>query len=288
MQENRNAAFCGGAQTTGQTLGNGTVCIDTKRVLDSCRDRDCYEDTRVYLTASGEDILASSSNVRTRSARLLWAYVGVDEVPFNCGFYQVKIRYYIEVEFEACLGVGRSQCFKGLAALEKEVILYGGEGRAISFTSDPGSNYCGMYNLNNMSTNDPVAVVETVEPVVLGTRVSDCNCPCPCGGNEYPDIPDGIRNCFGEEFVLNPRGPRLLVSFGIFSVIRIERPAQLLVHATDYSVPDKECNPAANNDNPCALFRTMAFPIAQFRGSECGHIDAPPVAPKGGCGCGRG
>ena len=283
MQENRNASFCGGqGQAGGNAGGNGTVCIDTKRVLDSCRDRDCFEDTRVYLTCTGEEILANSSNVRTRSARLLWAYVGVDEVPFNCGFFKIVIRYYIEVEFEACLGVGRSQCFKGLAALEKEVILYGGEGRAITFTSSPTNNYCGICNMK-VGTNDPVAVVETVEPIILGTKVSDCNCPCPCGGAEYADIPEGVRNSIGEELVITNSGPRILVSFGIFSVIRMERPAQLLIHATDYSVPDKECNAGANNDNPCALFRTIAFPTNQFRGTE--HPTDIPTNKGGGCGC---
>ncbi len=284
MQENRNASFCGGGHSgnTGQN-GYGTVCIDTKRVLDSCRDRDCFEDTRVYLTCMGEEILANSSNVRTRSAKLLWAYVGVDEVPFNCGFFRIKIRYYIEVEFEACIGVGRSQCFKGLAVLDKEVILYGGEGRAITFTSKGTNNYCSMCNMK-VTTNDPVAVVETVDPIVLGTRVSDCNCGCPCGGTEYVDLPDGVRNSLGAELVLNSTGPRLLVSFGVFSVIRMERPAQLLVQATDYSVPDKECNAATDNDNPCALFRTIAFPTSQFRGTA--HpTDISDNKNNGGCGC---
>ena len=53
------------------------------------------------------------------------------------------------------------------------------------------------------------------------------------------------------------------IIFGIFSVIRIERPAQLLVTATDYSVPDKECV-APDEDDPCRLFHTMAFPVNEF------------------------
>ena len=285
MQENRNASFCSSGSQPG---GSGTVCIDTKRVLDSCRDRDCFEDTRVYLTRTGEEILLNSSNVRTKSAKLLWAYVGVDEVPFNCGFYQITVRYYIEVEFEACLGVGRSQCFKGLAALEKDVILYGGEGRAVTFTSSPNNTYCNVCDYKTAGSNDPVAVVETVEPVVLGTKVSECNCPCPCGGfGEYADIPEGIRNSMGEELILNSNGPRLLVSFGIFSVIRIVRPAQLLINATDYSVPDKECTPASNNDNPCSLFRTIAFPTTQFRGTDNLYKENAPTK-QGGCGCSKG
>ena len=280
MQENKNASFCQGSQNQ----SNGTVCIDTMRVLDCCRDRDCFEDQRVYLTSCGEQILANASNVRTRSAKLLWAFVGVDEVPFNCGFYQVSVRYYIEVEFEACISVGRSQTFKGLAALEKNVILYGGEGRATTFSSSPENTYCAINDFNTVSTNDPKAVVETVEPIILGTKVSDCNCPCPCSTTEYHDIPDGIKNSLGDQLVLNSDGHRIYVSFGIFSVIRIVRPAQLLVNATDYSVPDKECTDATNNDNPCALFKSIAFPIGQFRGGALMN-DQKPQKYNGPCGC---
>ena len=283
MQENRNASFCN-QQSNNNNGSCGTVCIDTKRVLDCCRDRDCFEDTRVYLSVCGEEILANSTNVRTRSAKLLWAFVGVDEVPFNCGFYQITVRYYVEVEFEACIAVGRSQTFKGLCALEKNVVLYGGEGKAISFSSTPNNTYCSIGDLSTATTNEPTAIVETVEPVVLGTKVPDCSCPCPCA--EYADIPECVRNSFGEEIVLSSGGPRIYVSFGIFSVIRIVRPAQLLINATDYSVPDKECTQATNNENPCALFRTIAFPVSQFKGTECLTEDTPPKK-SGGCGCGK-
>ena len=285
MQENRNTGLFGGTQgNNGNQCTSGVVCIDTKRVLDSCRDRDCFEDTRVYLTKCGEEILSSSSNVRTRSAKILCAHVNVDEVPFNLGFFRVRVRYYIEVEFEACLGVGRSHCFKGVALLEKDVVLYGGEGRALTFTSSPTNTYCSACEPDTATTNDPIAVVDTVEPIVLATKVSDCNCHCPCGGTEYADIPEGIRNSMGEELVTTGTGHRILVSFGIFSVIRMVRPAQLLVNATDYSVPDKECTAATNNENPCSLFRTIAFPTAQFRGTV--HpTDIPDTKNNGGCGC---
>lgn len=278
MQENRNASFCQGASQNG-----GTVCIDTMRVLDGCRDRDCFEDVRVYLSACGEQILAASSNVRTRSAKLLWAYVGVEDVPFNCGFYQVSVRYYIEIEFEACVAVGRSQCFKGLVVLEKDVVLYGGEGRAYSYSSSPDNNYCSIKDYNTCGNNDPTAIVETIEPIVLGTKVVDCNCPCSCVCNEYHDIPEGVRNSFGEELILNTDGPKIYVSLGIFSVIRIVRPAQILVQGTDYCVPDKECTAATNNDNPCSLFKNIAFPISQFRGTD--GAPARNETRGGGCGC---
>ena len=86
MQENRNTPF----SLSGDS--RGMVCINTSRVLDACRDRDCFENARVYLTTCGQEILANSNNIRTRSAKILSAFVGVEEVPFNNGFYQISVR----------------------------------------------------------------------------------------------------------------------------------------------------------------------------------------------------
>ena len=266
--------------------GRGTVCIDTKRVLDSCRDRDCFENTRVYLTSSGEEILANSTNVRARSATILFAYVGVNDVPFNCGFYQVSIRYYISVELEACLGIGRSQTFKGLAVLEKEVVLYGGEGNVTSFSSDPENSYCSL-NVNNRVTNAPVAIVETVEPMILGTRVKENECcgNCCCANDAALELPSCVCGCFDGDIHTGSDSPSLYISFGIFSVIRIVRPAQLLVQASDYSVPDKECVAATNDENPCAVFRNMPFPTSRFRGTTTACVTNTENGKGKGCGC---
>ena len=290
MQDNRNKTNPRTGFNSNCGAGNGTVCIDTMRVLDCCRDRDCFEDTRVFLTPCGEEILANSGNVRARSAKILCANVVVEEVPFNCGFFRVVVRYYIELEFEACVCVSKSQNFKGIAVLEKDVVLYGGEGGAFSFRSGNDSSFCRPCDLSNRSTNEPVGVVETVEPIVLGTKVLDCTCACPCPCGEYADIPESVRCALGEDIVLNGSdSPRIYVSLGVFSVIRLERPAQLLVQATDYSVPDKECTPAGNGDSPCDLFRTIAFPVAQFRATECcQNGDALTGNGDGGCGCGCG
>ena len=280
MQDNRNTPLGLGCDN------HGTVCIDTKRVLDCCRDRDCFEDARVYLTSYGEEVISNASNVRTRSAKLIWAYVGVDPVPFNNGFYQITVRYYIKVELEACLGIGRSQTFKGIAVLEKNVILYGGEGSVVSYSSNPNNNYCSIGDTDTAATNDPVAIVETVEPVVLGTKIVDCSCGCDCGCNECCEIPESICGCIDGELNTNcnNNNTKLYISFGIFSVIRIERSAQILVQATDYSVPDKECTMASNNENPCSLFNTMPFPVNQFKTTMSPTIN--DIQQKsGGCGC---
>lgn len=276
MQENRNTSSF-------SCDGKGTVCIDTMRVLDGCRDRDCFEDVRVYLTEFGEETVAAATNIRARSSKLLCAFVGVDEVPFNRGFYKITVRYYIEIEFEACIGIGRSQTFKGLAIAEKDVILYGGEGRVLSFESGMGG-YCDGCKNTKTTSNEPKAIVEAVEPVILNTKIAECGVsPC-CCGCDCCDIPEQIRCCIDGELVTGNDAPRLLVSFGIFSVIRIVRPVQLLVQATDYTVPDKECVAGENNDNPCALFRSIAFPVSEFRGVTC-TAETENTGTSNGCGC---
>lgn len=276
MQENRNTS-CGLGFD-----GKGSVCIDTKRVLDCCRDRDCFEDTRVYLSEEGERLINNGNGIRLKCAKLVWAYVGVDPIAFNRGFYRVTVRYYVKIEGEGCLCIGKSQNFTGIAVLEKEVVLYGGEGSLITYSSTPENNFCNVCNLDNMSDDAPVAVVETVEPIILGQKISDCTCQCNCC-DCIAEIPESVCGCVDGGVVTNSQGSKLYVSFGIFSVIRILRPAQLLVQATDYSVPDKECTPASNDENPCALFRSMAFPVNQFR------TGAAPIREGNGrgsnCGC---
>ena len=279
MQDNKNSTVGLGFD------GRGTVCIDTKRVLDCCRDRDCFEDAEVFLTEFGEQTLAAATSVRTKAAKTLCVNVNLEEVPFNCGFFQVKIRYYIELELEACLGLGRSQTFAGLTVLEKDVVLYGGDGTVTSYASGADAGFCGVCNPDSVSTNAPTAIVDTVEPIVLGTRIVECGCAHVCC--ECCELPEIVRCCFDGNLTSGMNSHRLAVSLGIFSVIRLVRPALLLVQATDYSVPDKECSCTNGNDNPCDLFRSIAFPVARFQAQCPNTANDTRRGNTGGCGCGK-
>lgn len=261
MAENR--CSCGGVSSASASGGRETVCIDTYRVLDSCRDRDCYEDVRVFLSPLGQEIIERRGNVRATNACILWTCISVDPVQFNRGFYQITVRYYIKVTFEACLGLGRPQCFDGVTVVEKKVVLYGGEGGANVFRSNTGNNTCCEQLCNDESNTNPSCVVETVAPIALSTKIAEresgCGCCCCCSCN---DLPEQVTRQFTGDFVDDAQ-VRLFVSIGQFSVIRLERPAQLMITATDYCIPDKECA-MAEEDDPCSLFRSMAFPIGEF------------------------
>lgn len=73
------------------------VCVHTSKVFDSCRDKDCIEDLRVYCTEGSQSIIDASVSVRPRSAKLLFADVDVEEINFNRGCYTVDVTYFYKV-----------------------------------------------------------------------------------------------------------------------------------------------------------------------------------------------
>ena len=258
------------------------VCIDTYRVLDSCRDKDCFEDVKVYLTCIGQEIIDRTCVVRAKCANVVWSCIDIDNVPFNRGFYQLFIKIYVKILFEACIGPGNSQEFEGVAVVEKKVILFGGEGNVSVFKSELRQNgFCSCSGNCSKPVNTlPIAVLETVDPIILNTKIVEPHKPCKCCPCSIDEIPDCVCQRLSCDLVDPPESNILLVSLGFFSVVRIERPAQYLINAVEYSVPEKECD-APLIEDPCCLFKQMAFPTAEFSSSGF----APADVPEKKCGC---
>ena len=130
-----------------------------------------------------------------------------------------------------------------------------------------------------MTLSELVSVVEVLDPMVLSSKVVDvCECP---REKTVQQIPEGICGCFDEELVLCGEQRRLLVTLGQFSIIRLERDAQLVVPVLDYSIPTKECcdNPGCAED-PCELFSKIPFPERQFVPTGCDK-----TCDREDCGC---
>ncbi len=279
MTENRNSP-----QGSNGVCNNDTVCIDTMQVLDSCRDRDCFENVRVYLTAQGQEYINNAVTVRAKSAEIVWVYINVNPVAFNDGFYQINIRFFVRVNLDACLSPGRPQEFSGIAALDKSVVLYGGKGNINIYKSQPDGNICPDLDNTSVISKLPTGVVEAVEPIILSSKVVPTPIIVPCICCPITDIPDNVIRCAGGNLMEQQNGNILLVTLGIFSVVRIERPSQLLITASDYTVPDKECR--STTDDPCCLFKSMSFPTEEFSSGACRSVNSGR-GNSGGCGCGN-
>jgi len=138
----------------GERCARDQVCIHTKKIMDSCRDKDCLDCVRVYPTRSSQEVLDRAMSVKAGCAQLICAYIDVEPVTFNRGYYAVDVRYYYRITADAFVGAGRPVEVCGLAVFDKRAILYGGEGGAKVFTSDQPCR-CGMVD------TAPTAVVDS-------------------------------------------------------------------------------------------------------------------------------
>lgn len=263
------------------------VCIDTNRVYDSCADKDCLEDLRVYFTDSAQCIIDRATNIRCRGSEVLNAFIEVEKVPFNRGFYSVDITYFFKVCLDVFCGPANPPTtVEGLATFSKKCILYGSEGNVKVFSSEFSCDEIDR-QLDMVSTN-PKAKVQTVNPICLEAKLCrphDC-----CNISDYcckpSRIPRSVCRCFDGDFDCCDREPEkaVTVTLGIFTIVQLERDVQMLIPAYDFCIPNKECK--CETDNPCDAFRKIQFPVDEFFPPKEGCLkDCFPT--NNTCGCGE-
>lgn len=258
------------------------VCIHTRKIFDSCRDKDCIEDLRFYPKLSCVETLNRAQSVKAGSAKLLYVYVDVEPVSFNRGFYTVDMRFFYHVTLQAYLNCSCPVSVEGLCVFDKRAILFGSEGSAKIFSSDTVIDELDIPG--RMRTNLPTAVVEAVDPIVLDTRMDDGCKPrcCECGLTEIPAF---IARSFGEELVFDDGGRRrFYVTLGQFTLVRLERDTQLLIPVYDYCIPQAECS-CGDQEDPCGLFRNVAFPIGEFFPPSTLEMPKDYAATRSYCAC---
>ena len=244
------------------------MSIHTRKITDSCRDKDCIEDLRVYLTTGSQAILDNCAGAKVRCAELLYAAIEVEPVAFDRNHYCIDVTFYYQILADATVGHNRPAALCGLAVFSKRAVLCGEDSRAHIFSSNTVIG--GRDGFTRPYANRPTAVVEVLDPMVLSSRVRNT---CDCPGSYMIQIPPYIREMFDEELVLSGDQRRLFVTLGQFSIVRLERDAQLIVPVLDYSIPTKECcdAPGCCAEDPCEMFSRIPFPTAQFAPTGCDH-----------------
>ena len=239
------------------------VCVHTDKISDSCLAKDCIEDLQVYLTVPSQQALDCAVSAKARYVELLHVGVHVETVPYSTGYYTVDLTFYYRVIADASAAGGRPTTVTGLAIFSKRLVMFGGETSARSFSSRSGVSCLCKQAIQ--AGNVPEAIVEVVDPMILGSRVQEvCNCNC-CPPSP-PVIPEAILGCFEEQLVLDGESKRLLVTIGQFSIARLERSTQLLIPTFDYCIPSKTCInvSSSNTESPCEVFGQIEFPMDAF------------------------
>ncbi|MEG2597382.1 MAG: hypothetical protein RR977_03055, partial [Oscillospiraceae bacterium] len=172
---------------TGANCFKEAVCINAGRIYDSCSDKDCLEDLRVYFTDCTQPIIDAAHNIKCRKVEILNVFMDVENVPFNKGFYSVDMTYYFLVTLDTYASqICTPNTVQGLATFSKKVILYGSEGNVKNFSSnaickEPSDDDCAI------PSNVPTAHVQVVDPICLSCKI--CDSPKPesdCGSGTIP------------------------------------------------------------------------------------------------------
>ena len=248
------------------------MSIHTRKITDACRDKDCIEDLRVYLTTGSQSILDSAANTRVRCAELITTDIDVAPVAFNRSHYCIDLTFYYRILADAMIGNNRPTMLYGLAVFTKRAVLCGEDSRAHIYrsTTRPGT----FNGPSLLQANHPTAVVEVLDPMVLSSKVRETD-PCSCESPVSVQIPDCIRELFDEPLVISGGQRQLFVTLGQFSIVRLERDAQLVVPVLDYALPCKECcdDGCGNAEDPCEMFSRIPFPSEEFSPGNCDNGD---------------
>ncbi len=245
------------------------VCIQTEQIYDSCRDKECVENLRVYLCGPGQSLVDRAVSVKSNSAELIWVFPTVEPVPFNKGFYTVDMKFFFKITLDVYTNMCSPTRVCGLATYDKKVVLFGSEGSSKIFTSTPDGTY--EEDLSDWRrTNLPKAVVSAIDPIVLSAKLVEACDPCGCGcaggtGCEVDmeNVPGSVQRLFDDALVLSGEEKRVYISLGLFSIVKLMRDVQLLIPAYDFCVPDKECK-TSTESNPCEIFEKLNFPVDEF------------------------
>ena len=137
------------------------MSIHTRKITDSCRDKDCIEDLRVYLTKNSQQTLDAAASAKVRCADLIYTYIDVEPVSFDRNHYCIDVTFYYRILADAVLANSRPAALSGLAVFSKRVVLCGEESGAKIFTSR--TRLGGADGLSLLSANLPTAVVEVTD-----------------------------------------------------------------------------------------------------------------------------
>ena len=165
MSENKLTPGC--CDPVGQ---QDTISIHTRKITDSCKDKDCIEDLRVYLTQSSQTVLDTATTAKVRCAELIYTYIDVEPVAFDRNHYCIDVTFFYRILADAVVGAARPAALHGLAVFTKRAVLCGEDGAAHIFTSQTRLNQADGLSL--YQANLPTAVVEVISINSINLMIS--------------------------------------------------------------------------------------------------------------------
>jgi hypothetical protein len=260
------------------------VCVQVEKIYDSCREKDCIEDARVlFWRCDIHHLINRAINVKCRNAEVVDVYADIEPMTFKRGFYSVDVKFFIKVFLDFFVPDPKSGKIvtvprEGLVTFDKKVILFGSEGSVKIFKSHFVEGASDIPIRSKLQQDNlPISKVEVAEPIALSAKLEpifdkhcdDLNDRDKIPGSLLNDLlsqDDVIGNEHGDdkEFINGGKHSmkKVVVTLGLFSIIKLVRFVQLLIPAFDFCHPIKEC--ISSTEDPCELFDTIDFPFDEF------------------------
>lgn len=260
-----------------------SVCINASRIYDSCGAKDCLADLPVFFSEENQERVENACSAKIISANVLTSTIDVEPVAFHRGFYAVDMVFYFAVTVE----VNSSSCsipstITGISVYGKRVVLYGGDGRVKTFSSDEEVS-CDTSDTDcpcRYPSSMPKASVQISSPMALSAKLRPCpkcgcSLPCEC-------IPDCVEDFIGCPIHRASR-QSVVATIGIFTITQLERNVQIMIPSYDFCVPRKECK--SSTDDPCEVFSKIEFPTDSFFPPQSCSDNCDTVVPPFNCNC---
>ena len=239
------------------------VCVHTDKITDSCLAKDCIEDLHVYLTVESQCTLDKAVSAKARFVELMHVAIQLDPVPYSAGYYTVDITYYYRVIADAVMQAGRPCTITGLAVFSKRLVLFGGETTARIYSSRSYKNCLCKKGLQEASA--PEAIVEIVDPMILGSRVQEV-CACNCCATDTPRFRRAFSTASKRSWCWAANASACLLPS-----VSSPSPAWSAARSCSFRPSTTASPPKAarmstgtSDENPCEVFSQIDFPMDAF------------------------
>ena len=268
-------------------------CIIAQKIFDQCRIQKCLTpnilgSARAYsfnyddCCCKDNEIIVPPTNSASVSIKdLILSKISIiskKQNPFKKCYWDIEVRFNFVYNLLFKTADGCEICTtKATSSYTTKVTLYGSEDGDVVVASD-------LYCSNDLLSTGPFVSVEgkavgLLAELKYNNPCCDCSCNCgytygcscdccnDCGCNfDYGNMPNYQAISQNVSYPVSVN-----VTIGLFAIIKLFRPVNLVVKTEGYCIPD-ECKGITTVDDPCDFFNNLDFPMNLFEPGFSGKI----------------
>lgn len=285
-------------------------CIMANRVFDQCRVQLCLTPDMLgparaaaSTAACAEiynegDIIVPPCNAASVSIDNFSLYKIIIEKktqnPFRTGYWDVNVKYIFTYRLIFTSVDGCELCsICATSAYTTKLSLFGSVCTDVVMASD-------LYSLS--ASTGPFVTAEG-KAVSLSAELrfptnncctNMCGCGCGCGCSNDCSCSNPCSSGCGCGDSRSECPSSVNITIGLFSVVKIFRPVNIVVPSSGYCVPEECAQSAVSGQTVCDFFDSIDFPFDIFsppatptaaNGTACSNTTANNNSSKCGCGC---